>query len=157
MKDFKDQEITETNTKAVRPTSIENSYTNNVEYSRYLVGYYTDEACTQAFNFDTVLTQSTVIYVKWDNKVLITVSKASGLHSDSYVKLNGTKITQTSFYAIKGQTIEAQAKKGFSLYEVTVTVSESYGGKSASNSGSFLGAKATISFTVEEATLITMS
>ena len=158
MGEFKAQEITETNSKAVRPTDKENSYKNNLQYSRYVVGYFVDEACTQAFNFDTTLTESTVIYVKWDSKALITVSVEAGL-SSSGIKLDDATVTETSFYAVHGQTITATAKKKSSfLSSSTVTVSESLGGTTNSGTG-ILGweASASITFTVVGDTTVSMS
>lgn len=89
---FKTQEMSDTVTKASKP-NVDSLYQFNLNYERYIVGYYTDETGTTAFDFEnTTITESIDIYVKWADKHKLNITLKQG--TDSKIE-SGDKPTAT--------------------------------------------------------------
>ena len=119
-------------------------YNQDTAYARYVVGYYLDEACTVEFDFAQELTENTTIYVKWEQKVKITIS-ATGSRTNS-VTADGNNVRATVFY-VKPDTqiaVSATVSGGF-LSTKKVTVSG--GGQEVSKETPWYGGSATASIT----------
>ena len=145
---FAVQEISSSSNKAVKPAQA-STLNNDLTYNRYVVGYYVDKNCTVEFDFNQAITESTTIYVKWADKICITIG--SGTNS---VTAGGTKVSATTFYVTPGTEIKVSASK--SGLGAKVTITESYKNKSASNSG-FFSASATLTFNAEGNTTVTVA
>ena len=73
-------------------------------------GWYIDSECTEAYDFDTAVTENLWLYAKW-NKKTSSGSNSSGGFSGSYNypikedKVDGAKVTFSDEYAGKGETV----------------------------------------------------
>ena len=151
-KTFGSQVINENSKCAVEPTKAV-EYNQKTAYARYVEGYYLDEACTVAFSFSQELTQNTTIYVKWANKIKVTIGSGT-----SSVTAGGKTMTATEFYVVPNTEIKVSAKTDSAfLSKKTVTITESFGSKSASNSTSFGSATATLTFNAVGDTTVTIT
>lgn len=141
VKNFAAQEMTGDVTKAVAPAQA-TEYNSNIEYARYVTGYYADADCTVAFDFSQEVTESTTIYVKWADKIAVTISVGSYVDSKT-VKVDGTQTNLTTFYVMSGASVYVYGKGGNSI-RTSITVSDNHGN---SKSGSGLFSKATVEYT----------
>ena len=151
---FASQEISATVTKAVVPTKAA-EYNQDVTCARYVAGYYADENGTVAFDFSQEITESTTIYVKWVQKITVTITK-SGKIDSSEVTVGGKKVEETTFYVTAGTEIKVTAEVGAFLSTKTIKITESYENKEQSGS-SWLGkASATLTFTASGDTTVSI-
>lgn len=154
---FTAQDVTETK-KAVVPTQG-TACNQDTAYGRYVVGYYADANGTVEFDFSQEITESTTVYVKWAQKIAVTIAKGANVSSYS-VTVNGKTVSATTFYVVAGTEIKVTATGGASgLTAVTkkMTISESYGSKSANASNSlWREATATLTFTATGDTTISI-
>ena len=117
-KTFKTQEITQENLTAKIPEQA-NNFNTNIEYDRYVVGYYADANYTTEFDFSQTITADTVIYVKWADKVMVIIENGT----DSYTaSVNGTATTLTTFYVLTTDTLSVTGTKGGGMSKPTVTI-----------------------------------
>ena len=59
--------------------------------TRYVSGYYADKACKVPFDFSQEITENTTIYVKWAEKIKVSISTGKG--SASAVVVNGKTVS----------------------------------------------------------------
>ena len=144
---FTVQELDSTTNKAVIPAQA-STWNNDLSYGRYVVGYYADAECTTEFDFSQSITESTTIYVKWADKVCVTIAS-----SVNKVTAGGVTVSATTFYVVSGTEIKVTAKK--SGLGPSITITESYGGKTATGSGLF-SAEATLTFAASGNTTVTV-
>ena len=138
---FESQEISGDVTQATIPAKA-SEYNSNIEYARYVTGYYADADCTVAFDFSQEVTESTTIYVKWADKIAVTISVGSYVDSKT-VKVDGTQTNLTTFYVMSGASVYVYGKGGNSI-RTSITVSDNHGN---SKSGSGFLSKATVEYT----------
>ena len=150
---FASQEITADSLFAFEPADQAGTFEDDTACGRYVVGYYADQDGTVEFDFSQEITQNTTVYVKWADKIKVTIGTGT-----SSVTAGGKTMTKDEFYVMSGTEIVVTASKRAGLGKTTVTITESYEKNSATGEASLFGtATATLTFTATLDTTVTVT
>ncbi len=100
---------------------------------RYVSGYYADKACKVPFDFSKEITENTTIYVKWADKIKVSIS--TGKANTSAVVVNGKTVsspdtiaTLRDYYVVPGAEVTIITKT-LAGKQVTITATHRVNGE----------------------------
>lgn len=158
-KAFASQEITADLQFAFEPAEQAETLEDDTSCGRYVMGYYADKEGTVAFDFSQEITKNTTVYVKWADKVKVTIQNKHNSATCS-VTVDGNAVTATEFYVMSGADISVSATIKSSLFSSNkVTISDGITDVKESAAASLLGTTktATLTFTADKNVTVTIT
>ena len=94
------------------------------KYFSIFKGWYSDEACTQKFDFNQPITQDTTLYAKWNSLIYVKFDANGGKAVERYIIESGTPLGSLPSTSLEGHTL----KGWYDATDKKVTASSTFDG-----------------------------